>query len=439
MKKQLKKAAAPILGMALLMPTAASAEETGSGADLRADLDYLLSEHFVLATNAMVKDYLDAPDEEAFIQALDQNAADMTPAIASIYGEEGAAEFERIFRGHNDYTADIVAAAQAEDDAARAAAEEEVEAFVTEFSAFLATATEGNLPQDAAEEAIRAHEEDVLAFFDAYVAEDYVGAFEAFREGYDHMFVISEALSGAIATQYPDQFGGDVSSAASDLRSTLNSLAGEHHALAVMGMISGIEGTADYDFVTWAEDMHTQDFKAAIASIYGDEAAGQFESVWTANHIEAEGALAAGLAAGDEEAVNTAKEQFATFANDFGAFLGAATEENLPTEDAQAAVLGHEELKQEAAQAYADGDYDTAVMKLREGYQYMYGVGEALGGAIAAQFPDQFGSEMPGDMPNAGLGGSQTEGNPDMALWTGLGVMALAAGGVFAVRRRTQN
>ncbi|MDG5472172.1 copper amine oxidase [Jeotgalibacillus sp. ET6] len=439
---KMKKIAASVLGLSLLVPAVGQAQEgptvNDPAADLRADLDYLLSEHFVLATNAMVKDYMDAPDAEAYNQALDQNAADMTPAIASIYGDEGAAEFERIFRGHNDYTADIVAAAQSGDEEARAAAEDEVEEFVVEFSTFLDTATEGNLPQEAAEEVLRTHEMDVLSFFDSYVAEDYEAAYGTFREGYDRMYDISAALSGAITTQFPDKFGDyKVDSATSELRSTLNNLAAEHHALAVMGLKSGVDGAPNYDFVTWAEDMHTQDFKAVMASVYGEEGAAAFEDVWTANHIEAEGALVSAYIAEDEEAITAAKAQFETFSTDFGAFLGSATEENLPTADAQAAVWGHEELKLASLDEHIAGDYEASVNTFREGYAYMYGVGESLGNAIVAQNPDMFtNTEMPEEMPNAGMGGSQ-QGSSNM-VWVGVSAAASVLAAAFFFLRRKE-
>ncbi|PPA70882.1 copper amine oxidase [Jeotgalibacillus proteolyticus] len=439
---KMKKIAASVLGLSLLVPAVGQAQEAPTvndpAADLRADLDYLLSEHFVLATTTMVKEYLDAPDADAYTQSLDQNVADMTPAIASIYGDEGAAEFERIFRGHNDYTADIVAAAQSGDENARAAAEEEVEEFVVEFSTFLDAATEGNLPQEAAEEAIRAHEMDVLSFFDSFVEEDYEGAYTTFREGYDRMYDISAALSGAITAQFPDQFGDyKVDSATSELRSTLNNLAAEHHALAVMGLKSGVDGAPNYDFITWAEDMHTQDFKEVIGSVYGEEGAAAFEDVWTTNHIEAEGELVSAYIAEDDEAISAAKEQFETFSNDFGAFLGTATEEKLPTADAQAAVWGHEELKQKALETHVAGDYTASMDTFREGYKYMFGVGEALGNAIVAQHPDKFAStEMPEEMPNTGMGGSQQ--NSSSVVWVGIGAAASALAAAFFLRRREQ-
>ncbi|MCM2589900.1 copper amine oxidase [Rossellomorea marisflavi] len=443
--KLMKKIAAPVLGLSLLAaPTASFAAEQPTAvtpaSDLRSTLDQLLSEHFVLAVDAMVKDYNDAPDEKQAMKALDDNAKDMTPAIESIYGEEGAKEFERIFRGHNAYSEDFVKAAQSGDEDARMAAEKEVDEFVEEFSTFLSTATEENLPKDAAAEVLKAHEEDVLNAFDAYVEEDYKGYFSSFREGYDRMFDISKALSTAIVTQMPDKFeGSKADSAAADLRSTLNNLAAEHFALATMGMQKGVDGAADYDFANWAEDEHTKDFKAAIASIYGDEGAAQFEKIWTGEHINAQSDLVAAVLADDKEKEEAARESLSMFSEDFGNFLGTATEGNLPAEDAIAAVKGHEEQVLKAFDDYLAEDYDASTADFREGYAYMFGVGKALGDAIVKQNPDMFaGSDMPSAMPNTGMGGAAQDSNAPIMAWTA-GITALLAAGVFLIRKKVSN
>ncbi|QKS72874.1 copper amine oxidase [Paenalkalicoccus suaedae] len=444
MKKVTKRIIAPVLATSLLLPTVAGAAHEAPSAstpagDLRATLDELLSEHFVLAVTSMMKQYDEAPDAMQVTDALDQNAADMTPAIASIYGDEGAAEFERIFRGHNDYTDDFVTAALNDDDALREEALMEVDEFVDEFSTFLDAATEGNLPKETAASVLALHEEQVLGTFDAYVAGDYEQSWTTFREGFDLMYDISGALSVAITTQMPDAFENTAADTpAVGLRSTLNQLASEHFALASLGLQKGFEEAPDYDFVTWAEDMNTADFTAAIASIYGDEGAAQFETLWTQNHIVAEADLVSALVAGDDAAREEAQDRLLNeFAPEFGAFLGAATEENLPTEAAIESVQIHEQQKQDTINAYVAGDFDAAWDNFREGYSFMFGVGEALGGAIVAQFPDNFAEgDMPEEMPRTGLGGSQS--NDLTMLYVGLGTI-LAAGGVFFLRRKTSN
>ncbi|MGF2614846.1 copper amine oxidase [Rossellomorea vietnamensis] len=433
-KNLLKKVAAPVLGLSLIIPAAAQAEETPTvvtpASDLRTTLDQLLSEHFVLAVDAMVKDYNDAPDEKQAYDALNQNALDMTPAIASVYGEEGAQKFQEIFAGHLEYSDAFVEAAQSGDEEARKAAEAEVTEFVNEFSAFLSTATEGNLPEDAAKEVLAAHEEDVIEAFDSYVEEDYKGYYENYNEGYDRMFTISKALSGAIVTQMPEKFENTkVDAPAAELRSTLNKLTAEHFALAAMSMQKGVKGAPDYDIATWAEDMNTEEYTAAIQSIYGEEGAAQFKKLWTSDHINAQAELVAATVAGDEAAAEEARESLTMFTEEFGTFLSTATEGNLPEEAAVEALMTHEDQVLKTFDSYVAEDYETSMNTFREGYAFTFGIGQALGDAIVKQMPDEFASaEMPSQMPNTGMGGAAEKPMP-MAAWITFAAAVLLAGG----------
>ncbi|MGD6817221.1 copper amine oxidase [Metabacillus sp. 113a] len=442
----MKKILIMMMALLLFIPTMAMAAGEKSqptvstpAADLRSTLDQLLSEHYVLAVMSMTKKFDGAEDAEQVQAALNQNAKDMTPAIESVYGKDGAAQFEEIFLAHNSYTDSLVEAAKSGDENARKEAEAEVQEFVDELSAFLGTATEGNLPEAAAKEALRAHEDDVMKTFDLYTEGKYEEAYTAMREGYARMFTISKALSTAIVAQMPEKFENTkADTPAAELRSNLNMLASEHFALAAISMQKGFDGAEDYDFATWAEDMHTADFKAAIVSIYGEEGGAQFEKVWQSEHITAQADLAAAAAQGDEEGIKAAKESLGMFSEDFGAFLGAATEENLPTADAQAAVKGHEDTVISTFDSYAAKDYDAAYTSFREGYAYMYGVGEALGGAIVKQMPDKFMAEnMPSDMPKTGMGGAADNQSLNIMLAALAGIAALTGAIVF--RKKAMN
>jgi hypothetical protein len=429
----------------VLAPSAAMAADhevrpnvSTPAADLRADLDYLLSEHFVLAVETMQKTYDEAPDAEAVEEALLQNSMDMVTALEPIYGEEGAEQFGEIFVGHNDYTDAVVEAEKAGDEAARSDAEEEIEAFVVEFAAFLDTATEGNLPQEAAEEAIRAHEMDVLSTFDNYADENYEAAYTAYRDGFDRMYDISEALSGAIASQMPETFDHTaVDTPAAELRSTWNQLASEHFALATLGMQKGLNQAGDYDFAAWAENQNSQDFQAAIASVYGEEAGSQFLTLWEPDHINAQGDLVAAAIEGDMEKRETALNHIDTFTEEFGAFLGAATDENLSAEAAKESLAVHEEQVLRTFDQRVAGNHTEASDSFREGYQFMFGIGEALSGAMTKQMPEQFAAEeMPEKMPATGLGGTASG---SMGLWAVTTALFAAAGAFLYGRKKYEN
>ncbi|WP_145410579.1 copper amine oxidase N-terminal domain-containing protein [Paenibacillus xylanexedens] len=402
---KMKKFIAPVLSLTLLMPGvagAASAPQTPMtmmkasvntpAADLRANLDHLLSEHFALAVTAMAKAYDGAKDADAAYKALDQNALDMQPAIASLYGEAGAKEFERIFRAHNKYTDDLVKATKMGNQAGIKQAQANINGFVDEFSTFLSTATEGKLPKAAAKQALQVHEDLVQKVFDEYVAGDYSDAYKAYREGFKEMFDVSKALSTAITTQMPEKFNNTkADTKAADLRSALNHLASEHFALSALQMQEEYDGrTAASNALVTSEAGNTADFKAAIASIYGNDGANAFEKIWVTNHVNAQSDYVKAVKNNDATARAAVQKRIDGFTTEFASFLDSATAGNLPKAAAQQALTTHEDQVQKVLDQYAAGNYDASYTTNREGFKVMFGVGQALGNAIVTQFNDKF-------------------------------------------------
>ncbi|WP_442956266.1 copper amine oxidase N-terminal domain-containing protein [Paenibacillus sp. USHLN196] len=402
---KMKKFIAPVLSLTLLMPGIAGAASTPQtpmtmmkasvntpAADLRANLDHLLSEHFALAVTAMAKAYDGAKDADAAYKALDQNALDMQPAIASLYGDAGAKEFERIFRAHNKYTDDLVKATKMGNQAGIKQAQANINGFVEEFSTFLSTATEGKLPKAAAKQALKVHEDLVQKVFDEYVAGDYADAYKAYREGFKEMFDVSKALSTAITTQMPEKFENTkADTKAADLRSALNHLASEHFALSALQMQEEFDGrTAASNALVTAEAGNTADFKAAIASVYGNDGANAFEKIWVTNHVNAQSDYVKAVKNNDATARAAVEKRIDGFTTEFATFLDSATAGNLPKAAGQQALTTHENQVQNVLNQYAAGNYDASYTTNREGFKVMFGVGQALGNAIVTQFNDKF-------------------------------------------------
>lgn len=436
-----KKVMAPVLGAALLVPgmgTAAFADELPptetTGVELRATLDSLLSEHYALAVDSMMKIYDEDEAAEAAMAALDANTADMEPVIASVYGEEGGAAFVEIFDKHNTGTDDYAAAVKAGDEEMQEEALDEIQSFVDDMGAFLGTATEGNLPEDGATEALRQHEDFVQNTFDLYAAGDFEAAYTSYLEGFTQIFGAGSAISGAIATQFPDQFS-DPNTPAGDFRSTVNRIAAEHFALAQLSMTKGYNGSDDFDFADWAQDQNTEEFRAALASVYGEEASNQFAELWNNEHISVQGDLATAAAADDQAAVDEATSTLTnTFATDLGTFLNSATEDRMPLDETIAGVQAHETSVVDTFQQYAAGDYTASYESYRAGYAIMFDIGKGLSGAVVDQFPENFENTAPEKMPATGLGGTAGQTNT-MILWITLSMMILLAAGTITYRQ----
>ncbi|AYC30422.1 copper amine oxidase [Paenisporosarcina cavernae] len=177
-------------------------------ADLRASLDRVFTEHAGLAVMAMQNGVDGDPDFDASAAALLANADELSAAVASVYGEEGGEAFKEIWKSHIGYFVDYVTATANDDQAGKDAAKKELDGYITDQAAFLATATEDRLPAADLEAGLTEHVDQLLNAFDSYVAGDYETAYSALRESYAHMLMPSEALSGAIVDQFPDKFAG---------------------------------------------------------------------------------------------------------------------------------------------------------------------------------------------------------------------------------------
>ena len=178
-----------------------------SGAvDLQIALDTLLSEHAIIAIQAMRNGVSGAADFDASAAALADNTADLTAAITSVYGEEGGSAFDTQWTAHIGFFVDYTVAVAGDDADGQEAALAELSQYKEDFSDFLDTATEGNAPAGPVADALQAHVDQLVAALDTYAAGDFAGAYVAEREASAHMFMTGGVLAAAIAGQFPDDF-----------------------------------------------------------------------------------------------------------------------------------------------------------------------------------------------------------------------------------------
>ncbi|WP_100374278.1 copper amine oxidase [Bacillus sp. FJAT-45037] len=176
--------------------------------DLRAQLNYVFTEHAGLAAMAMQDGADGAESFDKASAALIANADDLSAAVASVYGEEAGAQFSEIWNSHIGYFVDYVVATGEEDAEGQEQAKAELNEYIVEQAAFLDTATEGRVPADALEEGLTAHVGQLLTAFDSYVVGDYETSYNSIREAYAHMTMPAAGLSEAIVDQFPEQFAG---------------------------------------------------------------------------------------------------------------------------------------------------------------------------------------------------------------------------------------
>lgn len=181
-------------------------------ADLREQLNNQFSTHAALAILAMQKGIDGAPDFDVSAAELNSNTEDLTKSIESVYGAEGAEQFNEIWSSHIGYFVEYVEATAADDEEARTAAMANLDDYRVKQAAMLEEATEGRLKAADLEEGLKVHVDQLLAAFNKYNDGDYDGAYDDIHEAYSHMFGIGTMMAGAIVDQYPDKFAGTMPS-----------------------------------------------------------------------------------------------------------------------------------------------------------------------------------------------------------------------------------
>ena len=214
--------------------------------------------------------------------------------------------------------------------------------------------------------------------------------------GGDEETAAAETAAAETASTESTEMGGmamvSTTSAATDLRVTLDRLLGEHALLAQLATQKGFAGDKDFEAIGAALDANSVELADAIGSVYGEDARKEFLDgplKWRP-HIGFFVDYTVGLAKQDKAAQTKAVGNLKGYIQAFSSFLATATE--LPQGAVRDAITEHVNQLKGQIDAYAAGDYPAAYAELREAYAHMFMTGDTLAGGISAQKPDEFGT-----------------------------------------------
>jgi flagellar basal body rod protein FlgB len=376
----------------------ASAPDLTAGAPaLVQGLTDLLDGHVYLAAIAVEQAVLTksttSPQFEAAATALDGNSVDLADAIASVYGDDAGDQFLELWRKHIGFFVDYTAGRIGGDKNMQSKALAALDNYKEDFSAFLSKATGGELPADAAAEALQAHVDSLVSVIDA-VVDGSGNPFDLlYAAASEHMPHTATALAGAIAAQYPEKFEGAVDSAGSVLQQTLTDQLDGHVYLAAIAVEQAVltksTSSAQFKAAATALDRNSVDLSKSIESVYGADAGKQFLSLWR-KHIGFFVDYTAGRIGGDDKMQSKALAALDDYKVDFSTFLAKATGGELPADAAAEALQAHVDSLVEVIDAVVDGSGNPFELLYTAASEHMPHTATALAGAIAAQSPEKF-------------------------------------------------
>ena len=367
----------------------ASGATDSAAADLRTALDLKLGEHIILAFKATGAALQGEEDQfKAYGALLNTNGTDLGAMIGSVYGQDAEDTFDTIWSAHNGFFVDYTTGVATKDtDMQDKAVKDLTEQYVPQFSEFIATAT--GLPLDAVTSLITDHVLQTKAVVDAQAARDWDTAYDGIRTAYAHMQMIGDALAGAIVAQHPDVVPGDPNTPAVDFRVALNQLLQEHLYLATFATDAALEDRPE-ETPAALDRLGTNgtDIGGAIGSLFGQDAADQFNQIWSAHNgffVD----YTTGVATDDQAKQDKAVEDLTTmYVPQFASFLAGAT--GLPEDTLTSLITDHVLTTKAVVDAQAGDDAEAAAAADLLAAQHMQMIGDPLAAAIVAALPESF-------------------------------------------------
>jgi hypothetical protein len=367
------------------LPAAAPAE---SGAEFTLRLEALLGQHSILSAEMMRGRLRGDPDfAQAANAALGKNSQAMGELVDSRFGEPARNRFETLWAAHVGAFFTYARGLATDDDSVREQARSELRTFEADLAEFFVSASDGRLQRASVDAALRSHVDHLLDEADAYAARRYGRAGAVYRQGYSHAFGLGETLATGLLGP---ETAATLERPEWRLRTALGRLLGEHSALVVAAMRSGVAGMPDFTATGEAVNSNTRDLSGAVGTLFGAQAAKGFQSLW-ADHVD--DLMAYTTAVAEENAAGRAKAlaDLEGFERGFAGFLDSATEGRLGQAALAEAFLMHDRMLIHQVDEFAAKQYQDAHDLAYSTYQQMFDLAgqlsEAIGATVASRLP----------------------------------------------------
>jgi hypothetical protein len=176
----------------------AAADVAKAPENLRSAFAMLLGEHMELVIDAQRATFAGSGQFDAAAAQVNANTATLAKALGGIVGPKKAAEFQSAWANHVEGLMAYTSAVANKDEAAKAAAKENLDGFAERLALFFSDIVKNVLATDPLTDAITAHDEHLIDQVDAYAAKDYARAQQDQDEGYTQMVGVANVLVDAV-------------------------------------------------------------------------------------------------------------------------------------------------------------------------------------------------------------------------------------------------
>jgi hypothetical protein len=174
---------------------------------LRQDMRKLWTDHVVWTRDYIVAAVGDQPDAAAAATRLLKNQDDIGAAVAAYYGKPAGDKLTVLLKEHITIAVDLIKAAKGGDKPSQQQADAKWKKNAEEIADFLAKANP-NWPRATLVDMMNRHLSTTTDEVVARLTKNWDADVKAFDAVYDHILMMSDALSDGIVKQFPEKFSG---------------------------------------------------------------------------------------------------------------------------------------------------------------------------------------------------------------------------------------
>ncbi len=358
--------------------------------DLKTGMRKLWTDHTVWTRMYIISSLNDSPDATNAATRLLQNQEDIGNAIKPVYGEAAGDNLTAKLKDHILIAVDIIDDVKAKNTTKQAADEARWTANADDIATFLASANP-NWPEATLKDLMHMHLATTKDELVARYTQNYSADVIAYDTVYNHILVMSDALSDGILEQYPDKFAGQkqYSQAEVDLYTSMRKLWTEHTVWTRLYIISALDNAPDASNAATRLLANQEDIGNAVKPVYG-EAAGDNLTSKLKDHI-----LIAVDIINDVKAKNATKQaadevRWTQNADDIAVFLASANP-NWPEATLKDLLHMHLSTTKDELVARYTMNYTADVIAYDRVYDHILVMSDTLSQGVVAQFPATFG------------------------------------------------
>jgi hypothetical protein len=176
-----------------------------AAAALKRDMRKLWTDHVTWTRLYVMEAIADQPDAAAAAARLMKNQEDIGGAVANYYGAPAGQQLTTLLKEHISIAVDLIKAAKAGDKTGQKAADDRWQQNADQIATFLSGANP-HLPKAAVLDLMKTHLKTTTDEVVARLTKNWDEDVRAFDRVYDHILMMSDAISDGIVKQFPDKF-----------------------------------------------------------------------------------------------------------------------------------------------------------------------------------------------------------------------------------------